>query len=382
MQKIFHIPISTNRVYGLDILRAMAILFVVIGHGALLLPESFKAIHRWIVFDGVSIFFVLSGYLIGGILIRELSQHKATLALLGRFWIRRWFRTLPNYFLILGLLIILHLYYYPEVHLGEFKAYFVFLQNFNWGHPPYFPEAWSLSIEEWFYIFTPLLLFFALRIFKSPLKYSILGVAIFILVFSLLHRYFRFTQMEIQTQAEWAAIFRKQVLTRLDSLMFGILAAWLHQYFPSYWKRSKKSLFAIGIGIFALTKILQQLNYISISGSYNSIFSFSVIALATALLLPYLSQVKSGSGWLYRSLSRISLISYSMYLINLSLVQGFVIRKINWSFLAGADGIAIGLQYLLFWLLTVGASILIYKYFEIPSTQLRDRFSVKKKTKN
>ena len=63
IKDFLRIEINTKRIYGLDILRAMAILFVVVGHGKYLLPEKLRYIHRIVVFDGVSIFFVLSGFL-------------------------------------------------------------------------------------------------------------------------------------------------------------------------------------------------------------------------------------------------------------------------------------------------------------------------------
>jgi peptidoglycan/LPS O-acetylase OafA/YrhL len=85
-----------KRVFGLDLLRAAAILFVVIDHGNLLLPDLPRKIADLFVFDGVAIFFVLSGYLIGGILLDKLESGFNQHSLLD-FWIRRWFRTLPNY---------------------------------------------------------------------------------------------------------------------------------------------------------------------------------------------------------------------------------------------------------------------------------------------
>lgn len=98
MKNIFKLELNPNRVYGLDILRALAILFVIVGHGRHLLPDKLDIYHQVIVFDGVSIFFVLSGFLIGGILIKMLNNRKADKNLLFEFWSRRWFRTLPNYF--------------------------------------------------------------------------------------------------------------------------------------------------------------------------------------------------------------------------------------------------------------------------------------------
>ena len=75
--KLLDLSAHTGRVYGLDILRAFAILFVVYGHGCFILGKMVDP--KWIVFpifDGVSLFFVLSGFLIGGILIRTLERHE------------------------------------------------------------------------------------------------------------------------------------------------------------------------------------------------------------------------------------------------------------------------------------------------------------------
>ena len=92
--------IEKNRIFGLDIMRTFAILAVMFGHSIFFLPTSIKDQLHAFVIDGVNIFFVLSGFLIGGILIRDFEKKK-TIKVLFNFWIRRWFRTLPNYFLIL-----------------------------------------------------------------------------------------------------------------------------------------------------------------------------------------------------------------------------------------------------------------------------------------
>ena len=92
IKDVLKIEINSSRIYGLDILRAMAILFVVIGHGQYLLPRKFNTFHSIFVFDGVSIFFVLSGFLIGGILIKIIENKEANTSTLIDFWKRRWFR--------------------------------------------------------------------------------------------------------------------------------------------------------------------------------------------------------------------------------------------------------------------------------------------------
>ena len=78
MKNIFRIDFDSNRIYGLDILRCWAILFVLIGHSTALLPQNAGHILDYFYFDGVSIFYVLSGFLIGGILIKTLEKNGAT----------------------------------------------------------------------------------------------------------------------------------------------------------------------------------------------------------------------------------------------------------------------------------------------------------------
>ena len=91
-----------NRVFGLDFLRAIAISLVLISHISLLLfPTSdnfFLKIIRIFGAVGVDLFFVLSGFLIGGILLKHIDLNKTNFKDLLIFWKWRWFRTVvsPN----------------------------------------------------------------------------------------------------------------------------------------------------------------------------------------------------------------------------------------------------------------------------------------------
>ena len=112
MRNFLRLEVNPNRVYGLDILRALAILFVLIGHSRYffrpIISEKYLSL---VVFDGVSIFFVLSGFLIGKILITTLMKNDGLNFSLIQFWINRWTRTIPTYFLILTLLIIVSYFF-------------------------------------------------------------------------------------------------------------------------------------------------------------------------------------------------------------------------------------------------------------------------------
>jgi peptidoglycan/LPS O-acetylase OafA/YrhL len=124
------VELPQDRVFGLDLLRACAILFVVYVHGAYylaaVLPQSLV---RLPLMDGVSIFFVLSGYLIGGIILRSFERPDLRLTDVGGFWIRRWLRTLPNYYLVLSILA-LHMVLAGDATGTPVWQYLLFVQNF------------------------------------------------------------------------------------------------------------------------------------------------------------------------------------------------------------------------------------------------------------
>jgi len=372
MKRLFQIDLNPNRIYGLDILRALAILFVVIGHGAYLMPPARYKYVNYFVFDGVSIFFVLSGFLIGGILIKILNNHGLNIKLILNFWKRRWFRTLPNYFLILTVLLILSALFKEDFVVTDKWEYYLFIQNLFTKHPIFFPEAWSLSIEEWFYLLLPILLFIWIKLFKLSINKALLITAIGIIVCVTLFRYYRYENLEINNLIAWDKTFRKQVFTRLDSLMFGVIGAYIFYNYKAFWQRYKKLLLVVGIALF----LISRYNFFGFHpwGFYSCVFSFTTVSVATLFLLPYLSGLKNGKGFVYKFLTYISLISYSMYLINLILVQKWLLGSINWEPVEQFNGYLFLLsRYFLYWVFTVGISILLYKYFEIPVMNLRDR---------
>lgn len=298
--------------------------------------------------------------------------------MLFNFWIRRWFRTLPNYFLILLILLWLTNLDYPSYNFTKVKEYFYFSQNLWTSHPPFFPEAWSLSIEEWFYLLLPILLFGLVKVFGFTTKKAILFSALFVLLAVTAFRYYRFSSVELETAKSFDNLFRRQVITRLDSLMYGILGAFTVFYYKDFWFKYKRQALLIGILLMVGLRAVSIMGFNPLRSMFNCVFSFSVTSLGTLLLLPYLSDLKSGKGFLYKALTRISLISYSMYLINFSLVLKQFLRRMNLDYIFGQGTFVILLEYFLFWFLTIALSMLIYKYFEIPAMNLRDAPLVKR----
>ena len=370
MNNIFKIEIDHKRIFGLDILRALAILFVIIQHGSSLLPDEIRYFYDLFVFDGVSIFFVLSGFLIGGILIKLINEKGIKLSVFKYFLIRRWFRTLPNYFLILITLSFLHFFFEEGFTFSSISSFFIFSQNIFKAHPSiFFPEAWSLSVEEWFYLIIPILIGLLTFTQNKSYKRGVFFTCILVIVLVTLFRSYRYFTVSI---IDWDLIFRKQVVTRLDSLMFGVLGAYINYYYKSIWIKYKLKLFLIGILLFTISKFIIP-KFVIENGIYQCIFSFTLISIATLLLLPYLSELKTGKGFLFKPITYLSLTSYSMYLINLSIIRRWILSNIPWTYFTDNNSVLVISQYVAYWILVISLSILIYKYFEIPITNLRDK---------
>src|SRR2546426_4980138 len=159
---------------GLDLLRALAIIVVVIYHAALF---GFKLPGRvdrfgWI---GVDLFFVLSGYLIGGQLLAPLAREQSIK--LGRFFARRVFRIMPAYFVILAVYFLLPSWReYPDMAQPLWKFLFS-VQNIALHGGTAFSHAWSLAVEDQFYLALPFIL---LALNNRPRAATILACAIVI----------------------------------------------------------------------------------------------------------------------------------------------------------------------------------------------------------
>ena len=372
--EIFKIELHPDRVFGLDILRAIAILSVVIAHGSFMLPKKVRAFNGLFSFDGVSIFFVLSGFLIGGILIKLIDKNTINGKLLVDFWIRRWFRTLPNYFLILLLLLTLNSIFYKDFSVYKVSRYFVFCQNLFQNAPfSFFPESWSLSVEEWFYLTVPLLIMLLIWGFKISTRTAVWLTAVLVILVVTGFRYYRFENNDIDTILTMETLIHFQVSTRLDSLMYGVIGAYLNFYHFDLWIRRKKLLLFIGIGFFLYCTYFPMTDFFL----FSTLFKYSLFSIAILLTLPFLSQLKTGKGILYKLLTYVSLTSYSMYLLNYSIIQVWIINKINWIAITQNTYFIVFGKYGLYWFLVITLSILLYKFFEIPMTKLRDSIGQK-----
>ncbi|HEX8426232.1 acyltransferase [Hymenobacter sp.] len=358
-----------KRVFGLDALRAFAILMVIVQHSSMWVSPRFTFFHEFVRhYDGVGIFFVLSGFLIGTILIRTLETGGATPNKLWDFWVRRWIRTGPPYFLALLLVMPLELRH-SDFPGSTYAPYFVFLQNFNRTHPPAFLEAWSLAVEEWFYLLSAPACFLLASLLKP--RYGVLLAAGLFLIGSTAYRYYHFQDYQPTTWQEWDVHFRKIVLLRLDSLMYGVLAAWVAYYHRAVWLQAKRPLFVAGfVGLSLITNPISPADLTL----FACVFSFSCASLAVVCLLPLLSEWRQANGLLAATLTHISLVSYSLYLLHGTVVNLNIALPLATSLpLPQALRPLLGLGML--WLASLPLATLMYKYFEVPVMALRKRLT-------
>ena len=183
----------------------------------------------------------------------------------------------------------------------------------------------------------------------------------------------------------------------LDILRAFAILFVIHMHAANYVPASVKSIYTIfsldGVSIFFVlsgfligkiliqlcnatkfdSKTLGALDLKPINGLYSCVFSFSVFALAILFLIPFLSSIESGKSKIYSAISHIILISYSMYILHLSIIQFWIIDNINWSYIDMEYNLVSCIKYVLFLILTFILSTLLYKYFELPLMNLRGK---------
>jgi peptidoglycan/LPS O-acetylase OafA/YrhL len=362
-------PDYQKRVFGLDLMRSLAILFVVLRHANLL--EKANTSFPWIeLIDGVELFFVLSGFLIGSILMKiMLKTEKFDFKTIYKFWIRRWFRTLPNYYLILILNVAFVYFAFIPGDLSQFNwKFFLFLQNFSSGFYGFFWESWSLSIEEWFYLLFPIVLSLLLILRKrlNIQKQQVFLVAIIIFLLTPISLRFFIASKYVVDQFWLVTDIFKVVIYRLDGIALGLLAAYIKHYFSPFWYKSRNISFVLGLALsyFALYYPWTPNAFVT------KVFVISIVSFGCFLLLPKFDSMRRAPKPITKIFTHISLISYSMYLINLSLMLEVI--KHNFP---PQSAISAWLTYFIYWIALIIFSTILYKYFEKPCTDIREKWA-------
>lgn len=357
-----------SRIFGLDLMRATAITMVVIGHLAWLfpdLPQSATMLLSLSSFFGVEIFFVLSGFLIGQILLREFLDADFNLARVRWFLRRRWFRTIPTYILILLLNLWVAMAFGQAIDGGW--RYFLFLQNLAWPMPTFFSESWSLSVEEFAYIILPFTLLFFANSSRRPNAFfkAVIGL----MVLGLLAKFAYHFISPSQTIAYWNLSLKAVVVYRVDAIFTGVLFSWMSFRFKAEWRKWRWFLAIIGlVGIGFFTAGVGALGlFIDRFPLFWDVFYLPAVSLSFALFLPLLDSLKKAPA-VGRPVQFVALISYSVYLLHYSLLLQLFkhLLPVNAPFIMCFAAAIVYLVSL------VICSYLLYRFFEKPVMDLRE----------
>ena len=258
---------------------------------------------------GVLVFFVLSGFLITWLLLKENEQFGGVS--LRDFYIRRALRIFPAFYCYAVLAIIALVFFNRRIIVGEVASALLYVNDYyaairgNAGTP--FSHTWSLGIEEQFYLVWPLL-FLTLRHDSKKMASVLAGIILALWAYrETLIIGFSVPQGYIYSAFD----------TRVDHLMIGCLLAVVlrAQLFPSAWRLlcGVPALSVVTAGLIVLTSVAEYLH----GAAFRDTVSFVVHPVLVALLIPQLIAFRASPlwGWLnWPAIRFLGRISYSVYL--------------------------------------------------------------------
>ena len=347
-----------HRNIGLDLIRSTAILLVVLTHSQRILRMAFPGLRFHFPIDGVTLFFVLSGFLIGRIVFKTLPQ--GDWKEISTFYKRRWWRTLPNYYLFLALQIIA--YFLMGVREQIDWRNLAFLQNLFEPNGSFFKESWSLAVEEWFYLLFPFIWWVWVRYLPKGQRPSFLAYSLLFLVIAWIYKYYFFSRSFVEDAEVFSRI---PVVFRISSILWGVVLGAIHLLWPEYFKKPW-----IWLGLLLASWMAWKYSGDFIHPYWRAVWVFDFKSLLSFALIALLFQLKSLNKQLSVWVTKLSLYSYSMYLINLPFLA-----ILRWALLKveAQSPLLILSVLVLGWIGIFKLSELNYTKFEKRLTQLRDR---------
>ncbi len=354
-----------RRVPELDGIRGIAILFILVWHYLLgevgAPPPLFRFLN--ITSSGVDLFFVLSGFLIGGILL----DHRDAKNYFRVFYARRVCRIFPIYFAWLLMYALLNPVRY-HLHLGTAAdwslkpqlplwSYATFLQNFlqakrsTFG-PFWLAPTWSLAVEEQFYLLLPLVIRFTPRRWLPALLGAFVVVAPFARAF-------------VYDPQQGRIASTVLLICRTDSLLLGVLCAWMvrQEGGPERivrWAPALRILFLSGVGFAMLTEYVPETRMSRVA--HDSALAVAYTCLVMLALYTPRSPFSCMSRWLW--LRRLGIIAYGTYLIHetvLGVVFGFA--RGRWPYILGWSDLLLNIPALA---VTICIATISWRWFEKP----------------
>jgi len=331
-----------TRMIELDFVRGIAILMVLIHHFNNGWADQLNiSSYAW---AGVDMFFVLSGFLVGGLLIKEWRKTDKIDGF--RFLKRRAFKIWPAYYFYIFFEMAAPTHPWNTFVLGNLLN----IQNYTGTT---LGITWSLAVEEHFYLLLTLGLVLASRNSLSPARVLVFFIVIALSVTIL--RVFLFSY-------GYPCLYYTH--TRIDALLFGVILATLYNYWPATFAAIQKQRLLLWIWV--LLCFLFVINDDRIGRQYLGLV-FADLGCVGFLLLMFRPVTCPNRGWLYRLVAHIGIYSYGIYLWHTTIG------------IRGAEILAAHLPWLSHWFLSIVPypaaiifGILMTKLIEFPCLKLRE----------
>lgn len=361
--KLLNIEYSSDKhIPALDCIRGLAVLLIMLFHCFDFAVFKFG----WM---GVDLFFVLSGFLITGILL----DSKSSPNYYRNFIVRRILRIFPLYYFILLFCLILIPLISPQLFGPGYEYYikhqswfWLYMQNWLYSKTG-FPDnqtlvhLWSLAVEEQFYIFWPLVI----RLFNTK---KLLAVCLIIVAFSLIFRFYIGAELGFVHPFKYMATF-----SRMDALTTGAIIAILIRKRPDWLEKYIMPVFIISLVIVgAAILYLKAILFVRLTPIYTFIdilFGCLLIFMLNKekflILRPLYGSVFSFFGKYSYGLYVYHFILYHVFEYNV--LPGFITVFKN-------NGVALLINGIIVFLISIPVSMLSYKYLEKPFLKLKRFF--------
>ncbi len=354
-----------NRSKEIDFLRGIAVLLVVFFHFPVI-----AGIDRmgWI---GVDLFFVLSGFLVSGLLFKEYLRHGKVDA--KRFLIRRGFKIYPLFYLFMAATFIVRLCFHESFTVKETVGELLFVRNYTGG---YWAHTWSLSVEEHFYF---LLVFGVLFMVKKNLMQrpklittSFISIMVLCLCVRIINS---IVESRIGSNTffnPWARYVHTHF--RIDSLLFGVLLSYHYhlnkERFIRFVSGKRKILLPLCVCCVLPAALLDK------EGIFISTIGYSLLYLGFGALLLYFitddamqkKLEKIFSSQVVKMISYVGIYSYSIYIWHV-FVREYFIKQMD-----GIWGLNKNVEFVIYVAVSLIFGIFLSKYVEFYFIKIRDKF--------
>jgi peptidoglycan/LPS O-acetylase OafA/YrhL len=305
---------SEQRIPALDLLRGFAALAVAVPHFFMFTRAQPSLIWETLSISAVEVFFVLSGFVLGYQIL--LCAERRDFATLSTFLMRRWMRTIPSYlFALLAVSALAH-----QLFSFDFLRYATYTQNlfFQANTLDYFPVAWSLSVEEWYYVVFPLLVIGTTFLLRRRLSACVIAALALILLVSAARLVFG------DHSAGWGENVRRVVCYRIDSIAYGFLLFLVMHSRPSGVQRPtirRPSVWIAGIALAITAAGLLELNHAMSEGSVVlrilNPFASAAFGVCAVWFFAVVGESQSPKSFVARQMLMSGRLSYPIYLLHL-----------------------------------------------------------------